>query len=296
MLLYAYDSPCNWGKMFKEASEAQGIPCQLFRNHQDVPNNAVAFLRLDQWKGRRAQGKQMVSDLNARGVITLPTLRESVWYDDKVAQLPSFQQYMPATVVLRDVESAMDFLENQPYPFISKSTFGASSAGVRLIETPEQALKEVSQVFGKGIKTPVYNRVQKGYVYWQEFVEQNPCDYRVVVTGDKYYGLIRYNRKDVPFASGSGNLEVITELSGRTEQAFTFAKEVVEGVGSKWLALDIIFTPDNKPLLVEVSSAWKMGAYDECPMFTIQNNTWLKCDDLTAKDSFKEAVRILANE
>jgi glutathione synthase/RimK-type ligase-like ATP-grasp enzyme len=265
-MIYAHDDVSKWGVHFALAAGRQGVQCKLFKDVSEVPAGATAFVRLNQVKEYREQGKKLIKQLNERGVITVPNAFEAELYDDKGAQLQVLQSWMPGTHYIQDLDEAIKIAAKLSYPLISKSKEGASSGAVRFLRTEHQAVMEAKQSFSGGFRT-VYNRKQAGYVIWQEFMPDNDCDYRVIITHNKLFGLKRYVRKDLPFASGSGNNEPILDLADpKARAAFALAIKISDSIQTKWMAYDFVFK-DDKPYVLEMSSAWSAGPYQYCMMF-----------------------------
>lgn len=247
------------------AAGRAGVGCKLFNTADEVPAGERAFVRLDQQAEQRALSKGMVASLAARGVITLPTAEEAQWYDDKLAQLAVIGHHMPRTLLLKDTNTAVDSMRRMSLPFVSKAREGAASANVRLIRTAREAEEEIKLAFTAGISISG-NRRQKGYLLWQDFVAGNECDYRVCVVGERYFGLVRQNRADLPFASGSGNFRPLTLSDERERVAFAKAVALTKELGTQLMAYDLVFDA-HRPLVLEMSSSWKPYAYALCPAF-----------------------------
>lgn len=296
-LFYAYDDPKKWGRLFKHAAdEATRRPTRLFIHPQRVPAGSRAFVRLDQQAKQRDVSRRMIIDLNRNGVITLPTLQEARWYDDKVAQLPALEDWMPTTIVTKDRAKAEAVIESiaageheLTFPIISKAKEGSSSATVRMLKSAEEARAELEQVFGRGI-VQRYGRVQSGYVYWQRFVDENPRDYRICIVGEFFYGLVRNNRPGSFTASGSGDFYPVTLADDRELAAAKLAIEIAGSIKTQWMAFDVVFDGE-RPLVLEMSSAWTMKAYHDCPMFDFS----LKRANRIGADSFRVAVEVLSS-
>lgn len=235
----------------------------LLRGHQlvDGLDVDVAYVRTVNYGNGLAGCRGALNNLKECGVPSVPHWRYSDLYDDKWAQASVLRPWLPETHLIGSPEEVPDF---KP-PFVSKSKNGSASKCVRMIETKEEAQAEVSAAFGDGIVTP--RGAQRGYLIWQRFVPDNSGDIRVCVTGDVTYGLFRGNRKEVPFASGSGNLAPVTSIGGKkTTAAFLLCDEVAQKLGMRWACFDVIFDGDD-PLVLEVSFSWTEQAYDNCPLF-----------------------------
>jgi len=264
-MIYAHNDKTYWGKQIVMAAGRAGVECKLFLGVEDVPQGAFAFVRLDQQGAQREQCKNLVAKLNEKGLVTLPTAEEAVLYDDKHAQYLKLGHHMPKTIYADSDQKVRYALKSMSYPFISKAKGGAGSANVRLITNEKQARGEIQKVFGGGLTTS-YGRRQRNYILWQDFVADNDCDYRVCVVGQDYFGLVRRNRKDVPFASGSGDFYPLTLATDREKAAFKKTVEITGELNTKLMAYDFVFDEDE-PVLLEVSSSWTPYAYIQAPCF-----------------------------
>lgn len=298
-VLWAYDDRKQWGRMFARACAGlPGTKARMFIRADRPPADARCFVRLDQSGPQRDVSRQMVFDLAERGAITLPTVQEATWYDDKVAQLPALAPWMPPTRVITDEAEAIraaavlgtgrTIAGGIRLPFVSKAAEGASSANVRVIRTEAEAREEIARAFGAGIAI-THGRRQVGYVYWQRLVPDQTCDYRVCIVGPYWYGLVRGVRPGTIKASGSGILNIMWGENRRETQAAALCIEIADALNTRWMAFDCVFEKDGAPKVLEMSSAWTMKAYEACPMFDRSMRTVGK----TAADSFKVAVDVL---
>lgn len=287
--LRAYADPKGWGKAFARAAEERGHFCSMFTRPRMVPTGH-AFVRLDQQGAQRDLSKRIVAELARQGIVTLPTPREAVWYDDKGAQISALEPWLPPTILIRSQGEAREFAEIAAYPLVSKSVDGSASKGVRLLADRAAALAEVERAWTPpGIPT-VDGRRQLGYVYWQSFIPGNACDYRVVVVGRYAYGLVRSVRPGDFRASGSGVFEPITLRTERERAAMRLGVEVADALRTDWMAFDVVFDEGGRPFVLELSSAWTMKAYEACPCF---DRATLEPTDRTGADSFTMAVEIM---
>jgi glutathione synthase/RimK-type ligase-like ATP-grasp enzyme len=288
--LRAYRDPKGWGSSFARAAQARGISCPMFNRARFVPSG-LAFVRLDQQGAQREISRRLVADLNRRGIKTLPTAREALWYDDKAAQMEALEQWMPATEFFRSQVAAELWLDTGArFPFVSKSIDGAGSRGVRLIHDRAEARAELRRAFTSPGIPSVYDRWQLGYVYWQEFVPGQACDYRICVVGSYVYGLVRNVRPGDFRASGSGSFRNLTMADDRERAAAQLGVEIANAIGTDWMAFDIVFAQDGRPLVLEMSSAWTMKAYETAPCFS---RGQLAPTSRTGADSFAIAVEIM---
>jgi glutathione synthase/RimK-type ligase-like ATP-grasp enzyme len=287
--LRAYRDPKGWGQRFAKAAQEKGRFVSLFTRPRMIPTGA-AFVRLDQQGPQRDISRRVVADLNRQGVRTLPTAREALWYDDKGAQLEALERWMPRTVYFRSEPAARLWLTTSArFPLVSKSIDGSGSKGVRILRSAREARLELARAFTAPGIPSVYDRWQLGYVYWQDFIPDQPCDYRVCVVGPYLYGLVRSVRPGDFRASGSGLFRNITLADERERAACALAAEIAAALPTEWMAFDIVFDGD-RPVVLEMSSAWTMRAYETAPCF--MRNT-LAPTGRTGADSFAIAVDIV---
>ena len=285
----AYRDGKGWGTEIAKAAAKRGLFCTMF-GRPSMVQQGIAFIRLDQQGSQRAVSKGIVEELGRRGVPTMPTRREGRWYDDKGAQLEALGQWLPRTIHTTSRSAAEAAIAGLGLPFVSKSVDGSSSKGVRLINTESEAARELDRVFtGDGIPS-VYDRRQRGYVYWQEFVRNNQCDYRVCVVGGFVYGLVRNNRPGDFRASGSGDNFPMTLQDERERGAAALAVEIADAIGTDWMAFDIVFSED-RALVLEMSSAWTMAAYTKCHLF--KRDATLARTRRAATDSWDVAIDVM---
>jgi glutathione synthase/RimK-type ligase-like ATP-grasp enzyme len=114
---------------------------------------------------------------------------------------------------------------------------------------------------------------EKGYIYFQDFIANNDYDTRLVVVGNRCFGLRRLCRKGDFRASGSG-IGLFDEklIDGKM---IKIAFDVAKKLGTQSLAFDFIY--DNKiPKIMELSYCFPMGkgSADDCPGYWDSNLNW----------------------
>src|SRR5690606_8338168 len=155
---------------------------------------------------------------------------------------PVLRPWMPRTVMFRDQGNAARWLDSlATFPLVSKSIDGAGSKGVRLLHTAAEARAELAAAFQSGGIPSVYDRRQAGYVYWQDLVPDQPCDYRICVVGAYVYGLVRQVRPGDFRASGSGSFYPITLADDRERAAAQLGVRIADAIGTDWMAFDVVF-------------------------------------------------------
>ena len=229
------------------------------------------------------------------GIPVFPSF-ETVWhFEDKIAQsylLSAAGLPTPATWILWDRSSALDFSRAAAYPLVLKLAFGYQSSNVRLLNSFEDASYWIEQMFGPGVtglRPPgpawrdalhrgrgalrhlrgasavedlEYSELQHGYFYVQEFVPGNSHDIRVTVIGNRAFVFRRFNRPGDFRASGSGRIDwdpdQIDEASVRL--AFRAARRF----HTQSLAVDLL-QRGGQPLLTEISYTYASWAVRDCP-------------------------------
>ena len=103
---------------------------------------------------------------------------------------------------------------------------------------------------------------EKGYTYFQDFIEGCTFDIRVTVIGDKCYALKRLIRENDFRASGS-HIEIHTREDIPME-IIKKAFEISNILKLQSAAFDFIIPSDNRPLITEISYAfgWDEGDAD----------------------------------
>jgi hypothetical protein len=192
---------------------------------------------------------------------------------------------------------ATDWIENASFPKVFKLRNGASSSNVKLVKNKKEAKQLVNLAFRKGF-TPInsYRRLQQrfynlklkkdlksvkqlfggfarlvipkeiekfshkeiGYIYFQDFIPGNQCDFRIQVVGNYCWGFQRLVRKNDFRASGSGVQKF--EISKFPLEMIRIAFDVTEKLGLQSVAFDFVVNKSGQPLLLEMSYCF---GYDE---------------------------------
>ncbi|WP_242401628.1 ATP-grasp domain-containing protein [Porphyromonas macacae] len=179
--------------------------------------------------------KQLLFSLQQAGKIVFPDLNTGWHFDDKLGQKYLFEAHgikAARSWAFYDEKSAYRWIEETSFPKVFKLRGGAGSANVMLAKSASDAKKFVRKAFGKGFpqyrgrdyvkesyrqykanhKTLLaflrscgrlivpnqFTRMhgpEKGYVYFQEFIPNEGCDYRVTIVGEKAFGCKRIVRE-----------------------------------------------------------------------------------------------------
>ncbi|WP_180157315.1 MULTISPECIES: RimK family alpha-L-glutamate ligase [unclassified Acinetobacter] len=256
--------------------------------------------------------KRILFALEHAGIKVFPDFRTGWHFDDKVAQkylLEAINAPLVPSYVFYDKEKALEWANNTDYPKVFKLKGGAGSSNVRLAKNKNEAIRLINKAFGKGfaqfdryenlkekfrkfksgqeglfgiikglirlfIGTKFGNEqyLERGYIYFQEFIPNNNSDIRVIVVGDKAFAIKRMVRDNDFRASGSGNI-VYDHLQidvNIVELAFHINKKLQ----CSSVAFDFVIDKDGSPLVVEISYGYAMEAYDKCPGYWDDNLNW----------------------
>lgn len=260
----------------------------------------------------RIIAKKILFALEHTGFKVFPDFNTAWHFDDKVAQkylLEGIGAPIVNSYVFYDKNEALEWIQNTAFPKVAKLRGGAGSANVKLIKNRKAAIKWIALSFGKGVKsndkksavkeiwrkfrlgkvkfkevikrftrllisTPFdkVNPKEWGYVYFQDFIPDNESDTRIIVVGNKAFGLIRYVRANDFRASGSGvfNYEKTLFNKDAIREAFEVNNKLALQVG----VYDFVFDKNNSPLIVELSYGFSANAYDYCPGYWDDKLTW----------------------
>lgn len=256
--------------------------------------------------------KQLLYSLEMSGMRVFPDFKTTWYYDDKIGQkylLEAISANLVKTYVFYTKEDALDWARSTTFPKVFKLTKGAASVNVKLVKTQDEAFRIIHKAFGKGFRqNDVFNKLkeryhifrlkkksvlwlikglyyifykdefsslfpkEKGYVYFQDFIPDNSYDIRIIVIGDKAFGIKRYNRENDFRASGSGNITYDYQEIDRS--CITQSFEICERLSAQCLAFDYVFN-NNQPLLVEVSYGFLPQGYDKCQGYWDKNINWV---------------------
>ena len=198
-------------------------------------------------------------------------------------------------------KDALKWINDTAFPKVFKLRGGAGSINVKLVKTKQKARVLVRRSFGNGFSTTnsfsrlkdklwvikrdknaeslvgfakVFGRIfiptenerlshhQKGYIYFQDFIPNNEYDTRLVVIGNRCFGVRRYCRKGDFRASGSGLKAYEPELFDKN--CIKLAFEVAKKLDTQSIALDFI-THGSDWKIVEMSYGFITGKfYDDC--------------------------------
>lgn len=271
----------------------------LWHHHQGNPKDILI-------------AKQILFALEHTGFKVFPDFRTTWHFDDKVGQkylLERIDAPMVPSNVFFDKEEALQWVAQTDFPKVFKLRGGAGSANVKLVKSLQQAKKRINKAFGSGfsnyqgwdnlmeqwrkyrlgkakawevvkgwirlIHPPAYSKVagrESGYVYFQDFIPGNDSDTRIIVIGEKAFGLKRYVREGDFRASGSGSFGYSRELFD--ERCVAIAFQVTTQLKLQVGVFDFVFNRENEPLIVEISYGYTAPPYDHCPGYWDKDLQW----------------------
>jgi glutathione synthase/RimK-type ligase-like ATP-grasp enzyme len=213
--------------------------------------------------------------------------------------------------VFYDKISAQNWITTVSFPKVFKLRSGAGSTNVKLVKSSLQAQKITNKMFSTGERfnrfTPLYESywvlkrdkklkslfgvikgiyrtlipneklrklsTEKNYIYAQDFIPENKYDIRVIVIGDKAFGIKRYVRSGDFRASGSGILDY--DPKQIPIECLKIAFDVSEKLESQCLGFDFVFS-NEEALIVEVSFAFNRKGYLDCQGYWNKNLDWIE--------------------
>jgi len=235
--------------------------------------------------------KQLLFSMQASGKKIFPDFNTVWHFDDKVGQkylLEVIGAPLVPSFVFYSKKEALKWAEQTTFPKVFKLRGGAGSANVRLAKTEKQAKKYINKAFGPGfrhydpwgglkerwrnfrlgksnlidlvegigrfiIKTP-YEKVmgkERGYVYFQDYIDGCTYDIRVKVINNKCWAFKRYTRENDFRASGSDLHDYSKE--GIPLDTIKIAFDISKKLHLQCVAFDFILSNEYKPLLLEMS-------------------------------------------
>ena len=236
------------------------------------------------------------------------------------------------TYVFYTKDEALNWINDTKFPKVFKLRGGAASVNVSLVKTKYRAKQLVRKAFGKGfspinrlnrsknrildfkkkpsritfikmlagfIRILIPNEIErfshrdKGYIYFQDFIPSNTFDTRLVVIGNRCFGVRRFCRKGDFRASGSGDSD--TNPAMIDQRCVKIAFSVADLIGSQSLAFDFIID-DDAPKIVEISYCFPLGAPDDCTGYWDKNLVWhqeqINAEVFMIKDFIKKIKKL----
>lgn len=255
--------------------------------------------------------KQLLFSLEQSGLKVYPDFKTGWHFDDKIGQkylLESVGAPIIPTYVFYCKNEALEWAANTIYPKVFKLRSGAGAQSVRLVKDYSVAKNLINKAFTSGFshfnaKANFRERVnnfrsgkdgisgvfkatgrffykssnerliskEKGYVYFQDFMPGNTFDNRIIVIGDKAYGMKRMNRKGDFRASGSQDF-VYDPID---EEILRIAFDTTTRLGLQAVAYDFINSEEGEPVIVEMSCFFGTKGSGKCTGYYTRDYKWV---------------------
>lgn len=250
----------------------------------------------------RAAAKNILFALEHAGIKVFPDFYTGWHFDDKVAQkylLEAIGAPVVPSYVFYDKADAIKWANNTTFPKVFKLKGGAGSSNVKLVHSKSQCISLINKAFGRGFKTfdgvsyfkDVYKKYRSGskslkdvvrafgrilipreqakkqareknYIYFQDFIPNNDHDIRIIVVGDKAFGIKRLVMKNDFRASGSG--QIVYDINQIPNICVQISFELNKKIKAQSIAFDFVFDAQGKPYIVEISYGYAVAGYDKC--------------------------------
>lgn len=260
--------------------------------------------------------KQLISIFNKKNIITFPSVNDVIYFDDKISQTYLLKQHdiqHPETFVSFSKSDSLTYIEDAKFPMVFKLRKGAGGINVFKVNDKKEAIKFANQSFNKGFlvydnKLFFRDRIQKikngqknkkkifhvllksvfprsrqkefprekGYVFFQNFIENDGFDYRVVVINQsKAYCAKRLARPKDFRASGSGIAEYPNDKM--PAEYITESFNISKKLDSLCIAIDFIKSrKDGKIYTIEISHYYDPKSMKPCEGYWTEDLTWIK--------------------
>ena len=245
---------------------------------------------------------QLLSAIENAGKTVYPDSNTRWFFDDKVGQkylLEAIGAPLVPSYVFYSKKDALSWVKQTSFPKVFKLRKGSGSANVRLVRNSKEAFRIVFKAFRSGFRqydpvegllerwrifrrgasdlTDLFEGIgrfivktrfekiagrERGYVYFQDFIDGCAFDVRTTVIGDKCYAFKRMVRKNDFRASGSH--DDIFSPEEIPLEIIQMSFQISDKLKLQSVAFDFLITKENQPLITEMSYAfgWEEGDAD----------------------------------
>lgn len=198
------------------------------------------------------------------GKTICPSLNELWLYESKSRTrdwLKAHNLPHPRTWIFYSEDEALTFIADADFPLIFKTDVGASSHGVFLCHSRNQARALIRKAFAKGVvsKRSDTRDKQWGVVIFQEYLE-DVQEWRLIRVGDSYF--CRYKIRKGDFHSGSGEIiwaEPPMKLLNET-------RRITDSFGFTSLNIDFFETKQGQYLINELHAVFGGKILPDCDL------------------------------
>jgi glutathione synthase/RimK-type ligase-like ATP-grasp enzyme len=255
--------------------------------------------------------KQLLFSVQAAGKKAFPDYNTVWHFDDKVGQkylLEAIGAPLAPTYVFYSKKEALDWADKTIYPKVFKLRNGAGSQNVRLVSSKYDAFKLINRAFGRGfnqydpwsnlkerirryrsgktdslevikgiarfVYPTEYAKVtgrEKGYIYFQDYINSNGYDIRIIVIGNKAFGIKRLVRENDFRASGSGFILYEKDLIDDNTVRLAFG--ITDKLHAQCMTYDFVYNEGN-PVVLEISYGFSKEGYDACQGYWDKDLKW----------------------
>ncbi|MDN3658891.1 hypothetical protein QWZ08_24825 [Ferruginibacter paludis] len=255
--------------------------------------------------------KQLMYSVAISGKKVFPGFSSAWHFDDKVGQkylLEALGVPFVATYVFYSKKEAIEWINNTSFPKVFKLRGGAGSVNVRLVNSKREAIRLVNKSFGRGFgqyqgwsnfkerlrkyrngKTsfidlckgvarifykPAFDKIagrERGYIYFQDFIENNDSDIRIIVIDGKAFAVKRVVRKNDFRASGSG--VALYDKNLFDLGSVKLAMNISSRLNAQCVAYDFVYK-NGRPLILEISYGFAIEFYDPCEGYWDKELNW----------------------
>lgn len=249
-----------------------------------------------------------------KGINVFPNQYTSWHFDDKIAEMYAFQAInapTPKGWAFYNLDDTKEFLKQERYPLVAKLRCGSGASNVKLLRSESQALRYARRMFGKGFdpspsllykayskaqssrnwktfisrikKIPqfLYTRshakqmpIEKGYCYFQEFIENEGFDIKVVVVGNKLSYFIRRIRVGDFRASGGGDF--FYDKRFITQQIIDSAFTTADKLGLQCVGFDYVVDKNTgQGLIIEMCYGFDYKAIQDAEGYFNRKGEWI---------------------
>lgn len=260
--------------------------------------------------------KKILFALEQSGKKVFPNFNTGWYFDDKVAQTYLLQAVGAPVVpsfIFYNKNDALTWAKTTSYPKVFKLKGGASGSNVRLVRSQQEAQSLIAQAFGKGFKNfdgvnyfkeryrqfknkrislfslikssfrlilPTrYSKMsgrEVGYIYFQDFIENDGFDTRVIVIGDKAFAMKNIVRENDFRASNSGNF--VFDKEEIDENSVKLAFETQAKLQSQCTGFDIVLDKSGNPWIMEMGYGFIADLYKSCPGYWNRRMEWISTE------------------
>lgn len=284
MNFYCLDERKQWYAAAIRAAEKHGYAARRIFRGDEAHHTGVGFIR-PHADPHILTINQRDYEMMSQRVTMIQDPLQVIFYENKSRQFLAWHHWMPPTWRFTNKDVALAFLNDAPYPLVSKADVGASSVNVRVFKTKDQAERHVRLVFDHGVEvnhcsdTVAKKSRQKDYVLLQQFIPHT-VTWRVNAIGDARAAFRRFCYPNRPVAQ-TGNVEPVMEMTDEVESLFDFSNRFFAEAQTKWCAIDVLKEGSEWKLL-ETSLAWPWpspGRCNEAPIFGSQMK-WIQMFDV----------------